>query len=132
MVNIRLTSLYINEDEFNKTKHLYENALKSSGFNKNLKFKNIQTKSSRNRKRKVVWFNPPSNAQMKTSISKVFFKVVRKHFHRRHHYKKIFNTNTIKLSYSCSPNVKNLIKQHNSSIIKSGTNTNKKDCNGRN
>ena len=30
------------------------------------------------------------------------------------------------------PNVKNLIKQHNSSITKSGTNTTKKDCNYRN
>ena len=30
------------------------------------------------------------------------------------------------------PNVKNFIKQHNSSITKSGTNTTKKDCNYRN
>ena len=29
-----------------------------------------------------------------------------------------------KLSYSCTPNVENLIKQHNSSIMKSGTNRN--------
>ena len=38
----------------------------------------------------------------------------------------------MKLSYSCTPNVKNLIKQHNSSIMKSSTNTDKKDSNCRN
>ena len=62
-------------------------------------------------------------------------KLVQKHFHKRHRYRKIFNNNTIKLSYSCTPNVKYLIKQHNSGIMKSETNTNKKkkrDCNCRN
>ena len=132
MVKIGLLSLSINEDEFNKAKPLYEKALKSSGFNKNLKCESIHTKPSQNRKRKVVWFNPLYNAEVKTNIGKVFLKLVRKHFHNRHHYKKIFYTNTIKLIYSRTPNVKNLIKQQNSSIVKSGTNTNKKDCNSRN
>ena len=75
MVNIRLWQLSINEDGFNKAKPLYEKTLKSSGFNKNLKFENIQTKPSRNRTRKVVWFNPPYNAQLKRNIGKVFLKL---------------------------------------------------------
>ena len=132
MVNICHSPLSINEDEFNKAKYLYEKALKSSGFNRNLKFESIQRKPSRKRKRKVVWFNPPYKAEVKTNIGKAFWKLTRKHFHKCHPSKKIFNTNTIKLSYLCTPNVKNLIKQHNSSIMKSGTNTNKKDCNCRN
>ena len=90
MLNIRLSSLSINEDESNKAKRLYEKALKSSGFNKNLKFENIQTKPSQKKKREVVWFNPPYNAEMKTNISKVFLKLARKHFHKLHHYKKIY------------------------------------------
>ena len=106
MLNIRLSSLSINEDESNKAKPLYGKALKSSGFNKNLKFESIHTKLSRNTKRKVVWFNPPYNAEGKTNISKDFLKLIRKRFHKRHCYKKIRNTNTIKLSYSCTPNVK--------------------------
>ena len=124
--------LSINEVEFNKAKPSYKKALKSSVFNKSLKFKSIQEKPSRNRKRKVVWFNPPYNAEVKTNIGKVFLKLVWKHFHKRYRYKKILNTNTIKLSYWCIVNVKNLIKQHNSKIIKNGTNTKKKDCNCRN
>ena len=88
MVNTRLSSLPINEDEFNKAKPLYEKSRKSSGFYKNLKLESIQKKLSRNRKRKVVWFNPPYNAEVKTNIGKVFLKLVRKHFYKRHRYKK--------------------------------------------
>ena len=117
MVNTRLSSLPINEDEFNKAKPLYEKSRKSSGFYKNLKLESIQKKLSRNRKRKVVWFNPPYNAEVKTNIGKVFLKLVRKHFYKRHRYKKIFNTNTIKLSYSCTPNVKNLIKHNSTTAV---------------
>ena len=103
MVKICLSSLYINEDEFNKAKPLYEETLNSSRFNRNLKFENIKTKPLRNRKRKVVWFNPIYNAEVQTNIGKVFLKLVVKHFHKRQPYKKIFNINTIKLSYSCTP-----------------------------
>ena len=132
MVNTRLSLLSINEDEFDKAKPLYENALKSSSFHKCLKFENTQTTRLRNRSRKVIWFNPPYNAEVKTNIGKIFLKLAKKHFHKRHCYRKIFNTNTIKLSYSSTPNVKNLIKQHNSSIMKTETNANKRDCNYRN
>ena len=82
VVNTSLSSLSINEDEFIKAKYLYVNALKSSGFNKNLKFESIQTKPSQNRKGEVVWFNPPNNAEVKTNIGKVFLKLVRNHFHK--------------------------------------------------
>ena len=44
----------------------------------------------------------------------------------------MFSITTIKLVYPSTLNVRNLIKQHNSSIKRSGTNTNKKDCNCRN
>ena len=50
MVNTSLLPVSINEDEFNKAKPLYEKALESSGFDKNLKFESIRTKSSQNRK----------------------------------------------------------------------------------
>ena len=78
----------------------------------------------------MIWFNPPYNVEVKTNIGKIFFKLVRKHFHKRHPYRKIFN-NTIKISYSCTPNVKNLIKQHNTSIMKSNPETNNRACNCR-
>ena len=59
-------------------------------------------------------------------------KLFPKYFHQRQNYKKIFNTKIIILRYSCALNVKNLIREHNSSIMKSSTNTRKKDYNCRN
>ena len=64
-----------------------------------------------------MWFNPPFSLNVKAIIGKVFLKLVRKHFPRSHRLSKIFNLNTIKISYSSMPNVKNLIKQHNSKIL---------------
>ena len=43
--------------------------------------------------------------------------MVKKHFPRHHRYFKIFNPNTMKLSYSCMPNVGNIIKQHNARTL---------------
>ena len=112
MMNIHLPSLSINKDDFNKAQPLFEKTLKRSGFNNNLKFESIQTKRSRKRKKNAVWLIPPYNAEVKTNIGKVFWKVVRKLFRKRHGYKKILKTNTIKLSDSFTTNVVNLIQQH--------------------
>ena len=57
---------------FRKIPCSYIPCIKSSGFNKNLKFESIQTKPSRNRKRKVVWVNPPYNSEVKRNIDKLF------------------------------------------------------------
>ena len=72
MVNTRLSSLSINQDEFNKAKPLHEKALKNSSFNKNIKFESIQEKPSRNRKRKDIWLHPPYNAEVKQTSVKYF------------------------------------------------------------
>ena len=69
MVNTRLSSLSINEEEFNKAKPLYKKALKSSDFNKNLKVESTET---------ALWFrsfNPPYNVETKSNIGKVFLKL---------------------------------------------------------
>ena len=51
-----------------------------------------------------------AEAEVKTNIG--LFESGQEIFSQKQHgYKKIFNTNTIKLSDSCTPNVKNLIKQ---------------------
>lgn len=124
MVNTRLSSLSINEDEFKKTV--------SNGFNRNINFESIQTTFSWNRQRKVVWFNSPYYAKVKTNFGKVFSKPVRKHLDQSYCFKEMFYTDTIKLSYLCTPNIKNLINQHNSRLVKFGKNTNKKNCSCRN
>ena len=121
----------MNEHEFNKAKPLYKSALKSSGFNYSMKFEAPVENAKRNRNRKVIWFNPPYSLNVKTNIGKVFLKLVRKHFPRSHKLSKIFNLNTIKISYSSMPNVKNLIKQHNSKILNKDPDKTQRPCNCR-
>ena len=98
MINKHISNLSCNKHEFYKAKPLYESALKSSGFNCNMKFKALVEKARRSRNRKVIWFNPPYSLNGNTNIGKAFQKLVRKHFPRSHKLSKIFNLNTIRIS----------------------------------
>ena len=82
-----------------------------------MKFEAPIENARRNRNRKVIWFNPPNSLNVKTNIVKVFLKLLRKRFPGSHKLSKIFNLNTITIKYSSMPNVKNLIKQHNSKVL---------------
>lgn len=66
----------------------------------------------------LTWFNPPFNRNVKTKVGKCFLELVRKHFNANHKYHKLLNTNTLKLSYSCTASIGNIIKQHNTTTLK--------------
>ena len=61
---------------------------------------------------KIIWFNPSFTQTVKTNVAKLFFRLLDKHFPKSHLLHKIFNRNTIKVSYSCMNNVSQIIKQH--------------------
>ena len=130
MIQQRLSDLSTDECEFNKAKNDYQEALKSSGFNETLKF-NQPSNKKRSRKRNIIWFNPPYNSAVKSNIGKKFLSLVEKHFPKRHRFSKIFNRNSIKLSYSCTANIKSVISSHNKSILKPNTGPAAKMCNCR-
>ena len=117
MINKRLSDLSCNKDEFKKAKPLYENALKESEYETEMKCETSENKNNRNRHRKIIWFNPPFSQSVKTNIGKIFLKLIRKHFPRHHKLHKIFNPNTLKLSYCCMKNISNIIKQHNATVL---------------
>merc|ERR1711954_566729 len=80
-VNKRLSSNSSNEEMFNQSSQLFQEALHKSGYSYQLKFNPHDPKpasKSRNKKRKrnVTWFNPPFNSTVKTNIGKEFLKVV--------------------------------------------------------
>ena len=129
MTNKRISSLSCDEIEFDKTKIRYETALKNSGYKTTLKFEKTFQNTRRNRNRKVIWFNPPFSLNVKTDIGKEFFKLIRKHFPRNHSFSKMFNLNTIKISYSSMKNMKNLVKQHNARVLKNQEHSKKRSCN---
>ena len=71
----------------------------------------------RKRKRQIIWFNPPYNANLETNIRKFFLKLFKKHLKRGSKFNKVFNKNTLKISYSCMPNVKSLRSARNKKIL---------------
>ena len=66
---------------------------------------------------------------MATNVGK-FLGKVKETFKKDHSLKKIFNKNTLKLSYSCKPNLGSNINTHNTeSVIKEKPRTLEKTCN---
>ena len=131
MINKIISDLSCNKEELDKVKSVYNSALKDGGHFSSMSYNNGNTRNAqRNRNRKVIWFNPPYSQNVKTNIGKLFIKLMRKHFPKNSKYHKIFNLNTLKLSYCLTTNVGN-IKQHNSKVlIKTNDNINRK-CNCR-
>ena len=129
MINNRLSRLSCDEEVFNNAKDPYEAALKDSGYSTSLKFEPTRGRKKRQRNRKVIWFNPPYSSHVRTDIGKRFLRMIDKYFPRGHRYAKIFNRNTLKLSYSCMPNMAAIIKSHNSSVQKPATANTEPGCN---
>ena len=92
----------------------YETALKKSGYKYELKYEETQKQEQKKtRKRNITWYNPPFDLSIKTNIGKKFFKAIKNCFPPKHPLYSVCNRNTIKLSYSCMPNVANTIKTLN-------------------
>ena len=125
MICNRISSLSQDEKTFNNAIRPYKEALKNSGYNEELQYNSHTNKSRKSRKRKVTWFNPPFSNSVKTKIGKEFFKIVDNNFPPHHRYAKIFNKNTLKLSYSCMPNFKTIIASHNSKLLEKHRNQGK-------
>ena len=76
----------------------------------------------------MIWFNPPYNAAVATNVGKEFLRLVDKHFSNRDMHK-YFNRNTIKISYSCMPNMSSLISSHNKKVLGQTNKIEVKGCN---
>ena len=116
MIQNRIIKLSKNEKIFNESVSIYQEALTKSNFKHKLKYtedKNTKCKKTRNRKRKVIFFNPPFCQSVKTNIGKLFLKLIEKHFKDNTKLNRIINKNNCKISYSCMPNIKSIIQKHN-------------------
>ena len=78
---------------------------------------------------KITMNNLPYSKLVKTNVGKLFLPLVNKHLPTTHKYRKIFNKNTIKISYSCKPNIKSKISTHNKKILNKPVNQNTRKCN---
>ena len=123
----RLSRNSSNKEIFDTIKNEYEDALQQSGYKKKLEYKSNQNnissnnKTKKQRKRNIIWFNPPYNKDVRTNIAKTFLKLIDKYFPRSNKLNKIFNRNTVKVSYSCTENMEQIIKSHNKKLTSSKT-----------
>ena len=85
-ISKRISDTFSNEEIFKNHIPIYQQALKNSGFNNNLTYRqsqhsysHIQEKQEK-RKLKIIWINPPFSTNVKTNIGKIFFKLLRTHF----------------------------------------------------
>ena len=121
-ISKRISEISSNEEIFKQSVPIYEKALKDSGFNEKLVYNKENTTSNeqnekKKRKRKIIWFNPPYSSTVKTNVGKLFLKLVKQHFPKGHKLHKIFNKNTIKVSYSCLKNMGSVLSRHNKKIL---------------
>ena len=133
----RISDTSSSKDIFDKSISIYQNALYESGFKEELKYTPSDTSfqeenDQRTRRRKIIWFNPPYSKSVKTNIGKNFLHLLVKHFPTNNKMHKIFNKNTVKVSYSCMKNMDSIISGHNHNILNPkqrsfGCNCRKKD-----
>ena len=117
MISKRITNISTNEEVFNRAAPYYNDALKSSGYSEEIKYEKKTTTSKRSRSRNIIWFNPPFSMNVRTNVAKRFLNIVDKNFPRTHKFRKILNRNTLKVSYSCLPNMSVIISSHNKKVL---------------
>ena len=97
----------------------YEEALCNSGYHAPLEYihpkvDNIENNTNKlQRKRKIIWFNQAFNKSVTAKVGRRFLNLVEKHFPKEHNLHKIFNRNTLKVCYSCSQKMTQIINSHN-------------------
>ena len=120
-ISKRISSLSSNFELFSRAAPIYNAALENTGYTERVKYDseiNV-SKPPRNRKRNIILYNPPYNKSVFTNIGRVFLNLLDKHFHKEHKLNKIFNRNSVKVSYSCTKKIEHIIKNHNRKITES-------------
>ena len=120
-VNDRLSRISINKAVFDEKITPYQDALRDSGHNHTLTFTPTQDqpipRNKKNRARKITWCNPPWNSEVKTNVGKQFLRIIDTSFPPGNPLRKLFNRNTVKVSYKCMPNMGSIISSHNTKLL---------------
>ena len=118
-ISRRLSSISSSKEEFNKEADYYQLALDQAGYKDKLQFKveEERTTTKKPHRRKTIWFNPPFASNITTNIGRRFIQLVKKHFPKTSELHKIFNTKTLKISYSCCPSMEAIIATHNNRVL---------------
>ena len=87
IVENRLNVISSDKMVFDECKDFYKECLKKSGYTQgNIEYheKPKTAASKKNRRRNILWFNPPWSANVATNIGKRFFRLLERHFPTDH------------------------------------------------
>ena len=79
---------------------------------------NLQRNIPRSRTQKIIWFNPSFSLNVKTNVAKMFLQVIDTRFPSVNKLHKTFNRNTVKVSYSDTQNISQIIKGYNMRVTR--------------
>ena len=117
-INKRLVEISSNEEVFQEAAEFYQTELDRCGYNHQLVWsENSDRIPKRQRKREVVWFNPPYSMNVQTKVGKEFLNLIDKHFPKGSPLHKFANRHTVKVSYRCVPNMGRYLARHNAKIL---------------
>ena len=105
-------------------------ALRRSNYQAALKYSPNNSNKTRTRSRNIIWFNPPYSTNVRTNVGRNFLSLVDKHFPSSNPLHKIFNRNSVKVSYSCMNNCKIVISKRNIGILSKSKTTTATTANG--
>ena len=75
-ISRRLSTISCDQATFDKSTKVYQEALQKSGFKEKLEFQNTTDSTPEeqarhhNRKRKIIWFNPPFSESIKSNVGR--------------------------------------------------------------
>ena len=131
-IETRLRNLSSSKKIFEEAEPHYQEALDKCGYNHKLKYEVAENGNrqipNRSRKRNVTWFNPPFSKSVSTNVAKYFLSLIDKHFPTNHKFRKLFNRNNLKVSYSCMRNIKSIVNVHNRMILTEESEESKRTC----
>ena len=100
MIGKRLSSLSSTRKFCEEVRKPYEEALKQNGHNTSFSYdENPSQPKKKNRRRKIIWFNPPYSESVETNVGREFRNNLMRNIPVQHKYHKIFNKNNVKISY---------------------------------
>ena len=131
-INKRLNHISCDKKAFDNHKAIYEKALKESGHNPVLTYQekdNTPKPKKRIREKNAIWFTPPYNVNLKTNIGKEFLRILDKNFPINNPLHTILNRKTVKISYSCTTNMKTTMQNRNRKLLNNEQKTETPPCN---
>ena len=130
----RLSEISSTREAFERATPEYQEVLNKSGYDHQLRYQPTTAQSRpgpRKRQCNITWYNPPYSQSVATNVGKKLLGIVNDTFKKDHPLRKIFNGNTLKLSYSCMTNLGSNINAHRKSVINEKPRSPEKTCNCR-